>query len=102
MARREPHPHPHPGPPAGKERTRGSFTLRPDDVARALASRPRCVGAKRGRCPRGLFVVHLLTWDDIERVLDNSPAGQEFLGVEAPGSALTPCWWAPPPRGRTR
>lgn len=32
----------------------------------------------------GLFVVQLLTWDDIERIIDSSPAGQEFVGVQAP------------------
>lgn len=30
------------------------------------------------------FVVHLLTWDDIERLVDESPLGQDFLGVQAP------------------
>jgi tetratricopeptide (TPR) repeat protein len=33
---------------------------------------------------KGLFVVQLMTWDDIERIIDNSPAAQEFLGVQAP------------------
>ncbi len=32
----------------------------------------------------GLFVVRLLTWDDIERILDECPNAQEFLGVQAP------------------
>jgi tetratricopeptide (TPR) repeat protein len=45
----------------------------------------------------GLFTVRLLTWDDIERLTDDCPSGQEALGVQAPqalrrilGAALQP------------
>jgi hypothetical protein len=33
---------------------------------------------------KGLFVVRLWTWDDIERLVDNYPSAQEFLGVQGP------------------
>jgi tetratricopeptide (TPR) repeat protein len=33
---------------------------------------------------RGLFTVQLLTWDDIERITDQCPSGQEALAVQAP------------------
>ncbi len=33
---------------------------------------------------KGLFTVHLLTWDDIERITDQCPSAQEALAVQAP------------------
>jgi tetratricopeptide (TPR) repeat protein len=33
---------------------------------------------------KGLFTVHLLTWDDIERITDHCPSAQEALAVQAP------------------
>ncbi|HET6281689.1 MAG TPA: hypothetical protein VFH73_12005, partial [Polyangia bacterium] len=33
---------------------------------------------------KGLFIVRLFTWDDIERILDECPGGQECLGVQSP------------------
>jgi tetratricopeptide (TPR) repeat protein len=38
----------------------------------------------REHTANGRFVVHLLTWDDVERIIDDCPAGQDFLGVQAP------------------
>ncbi|HWA78659.1 MAG TPA: tetratricopeptide repeat protein [Polyangiaceae bacterium] len=32
----------------------------------------------------GLFTVRLLTWDDIERIVDGCPLAQDFLGVQGP------------------
>jgi len=33
---------------------------------------------------KGLFTVHLLTWDDIERITDQCPSAQEALAIQAP------------------
>lgn len=37
----------------------------------------------------GLFPVQLLTWEDIERIIDACPAAQDFLGVQAPHAVRT-------------
>lgn len=38
----------------------------------------------REHAAKGLFTLRLLTWDDIERIVNECPTGQEFLGVQSP------------------